>query len=477
MNRRLTCQFWAALDVALICLLGMLVYCCVVITGTVSIENMSAFIRSIINVGMLHWLIVPLALLWNLCKDGQYYRPICLTRYTSTEKLFKHRIIGGIADISIFSLCFCVTLALCAFLTTGFDSMGYVMLGALNICGGLALICCVINSINVLLVSEKRYQAFTTYIVVYVYLTLAYLIATGWINVDVSLIYHRMFAVQYYILYAYPIESVFMAFMVMLFELATIVFLFSIILKSAKTHKSLDIKPFLALLLGPLMWLPFTGDIASTSEYVMFTLGGGILSDSGIWGAVIYAFPVLLVCILYGNSMFSDFKQVSIYVLPRIGKRVKWYHDRLRDLLVHILRFITLYVLSTVLSFLLINRAALDFSTFVLILSCFIMLILISFILSVLSNVIGFYLKQTIGLIIALLGYLTSIMIHSLYQGDGMRYMRMLSPVCNSIYTWSVWGGVYDGVAASFLPIFYLAFIAFAVVSIGRFMFERLDIR
>lgn len=474
MRKSFGIQFWASSDLFLLCLMGMLVYCCVTITSITDSHNNAEFVRDILNIALLHWLIIPLGMLWNYSSDKHYYNPVCLTRYPSLLELLTKRLIVGIFNAGMFSLSFCAILVGTLFMA-GFSEIDKVLLGCLNLWVGITLIVCAINCINVIRVFKKHYNTTIIYVSAYSYLILAYLAVTGWLKIDVHLIYRRIFSIQYYSLFAQPIKDVFSSIVIMVIETIVICRLSYITIKQAHIRKLPDIKPIFAIPFGFLGGLPFAKSFDAASEYLSFILGGEILEYADVEGILFYGFPIVVLCLLYGGYVFKNYAQTSTYVIPRFGSKEKWCCSRLRELFMRIMAFTFYYVVGIILALFVLKKGHLDFTAIQLLVLCYTKMVAISFFLLILSNILGFYLKPVIGIITMMVFYLSSLTIGTVVRGDGFRVFHLISPTCNSVYTWDVWGHVF-GKASYTASLLYLVLVTIGVTFVSIKLFTAQDI-
>ena len=458
----------------LLCLMGMLVYCCVTITSIADSHNNVEFIRDILNIALLHWFIIPLGMLWNYSSDKHYYNPVCLTRYPSLLELLKKRLIVGIFDAGIFSLSFCAILVGTLFMA-GFSEIDKVLLGCLSLWIGITLIVCSINCINVIFIFKKYYHTTFIYIVAYTYLIISYLAVTGWLEIDVHLIYRRIFSIQYYALFDQPIKDVLSSIVMMVIETIAICRLSYITIKQAHIRKLPDIKPIFAIPFGFLGGLPFAKSFDAASEYLSFILGGEILEYAGVEGILFYGFPIVVLCLLYGGYVFKNYAQTSTYVIPRFGSKEKWCCSRLRELFMRIMAFTFYYVVGIILALFVLKKGHLDFTAIQLLVLCYTKMVAISFFLLILSNILGFYLKPVIGIITMMVFYLSSLAIGTVVRGDGFRVYHLISPTYNSVYTWDVWGHVF-GKASYTASLLYLVLVTIGVTFVSIKLFTAQDI-
>lgn len=370
MRRSFGIHFLASTYMFLLCLMGMLVYCCVTITSIADSHNNAEFIRDILNIALLHWFIIPLGMLWNYSSDKHYYNPVCLTRYPSLLELLKKRLIVGIFDAGIFSLSFCAILVGTLFMA-GFSEIDKVLLGCLSLWIGITLIVCSINCINVIFIFKKYYHTTFIYIVAYTYLIISYLAVTGWLEIDVHLIYRRIFSIQYYALFDQPIKDVLSSIVMMVIETIAICRLSYITIKQAHIRKLPDIKPIFAIPFGFLGGLPFAKSFDAASEYLSFILGGEILEYAGVEGILFYGFPIVVLCLLYGGYVFKNYAQTSTYVIPRFGSKEKWCCSRLRELFMRIMAFTFYYVVGIILALFVLKKGHLDFTAIQLLVLCY----------------------------------------------------------------------------------------------------------
>ena len=474
MRRSFGIHFLASTYMFLLCLMGMLVYCCVTITSIADSHNNVEFIRDILNIALLHWFIIPLGMLWNYSSDKHYYNPVCLTRYPSLLELLKKRLIVGIFDAGIFSLSFCAILVGTLFMA-GFSEIDKVLLGCLSLWIGITLIVCSINCINVIFIFKKYYHTTFIYIVAYTYLIISYLAVTGWLEIDVHLIYRRIFSIQYYALFDQPIKDVLSSIVMMVIETIAICRLSYITIKQAHIRKLPDIKPIFAIPFGFLGGLPFAKSFDAASEYLSFILGGEILEYAGVEGILFYGFPIVVLCLLYGGYVFKNYAQTSTYVIPRFGSKEKWCCSRLRELFMRIMAFTFYYVVGIILALFVLKKGHLDFTAIQLLVLCYTKMVAISFFLLILSNILGFYLKPVIGIITMMVFYLSSLAIGTVVRGDGFRVYHLISPTYNSVYTWDVWGHVF-GKASYTASLLYLVLVTIGVTFVSIKLFTAQDI-